>query len=265
MYNATPSRRRKRKSRIRFSGSPCSDRHRGAPLLHGGGLIPVGRIVPSKGTQPLAVAEYQGFYCPFRHRLRSFALRGLDRFKPAVPKEQEHGKPYDRSSTWWCRKVTGTTTRPVGVYLVVGAVLAIASEAPILDLAQGQALLDRHLRWLATSPPEPISMPFLWPSPGQICASSAGSSFYLPGILNRDACTALAFLTRPSPCIPLSNSVRGVCWVEPRLIATVKHFGRAGGGATSRRCTARARCRIDRVIADSPSEASWCPLPSGRG
>jgi hypothetical protein len=37
MHNATPSRRRKRKSRIRFSGSPCSDRHRGVPLLHGGG------------------------------------------------------------------------------------------------------------------------------------------------------------------------------------------------------------------------------------
>ena len=54
--------------------------------------------------------------------------------------------------------------------------------------------------------------------------------FYLPGILNRDACAALAFLTRPSPCIRLSNNVRGVL-VEPRLIATVKHFGRTGGGA----------------------------------
>jgi hypothetical protein len=198
MYNATPSRRRKRKSRIRFSGSPCSDRHRGVPLLHGVGLIPVGRIVPSKGTQPLAVAEYQGFYCPFRHRLRSFALRGRHRFKPAIPKEQEHGKPYDRSYTWWCRKVTGATTRPGGVCLVVGAVLAIASEAPSSTWLKVKHSWNRHLRWLATSPPEPTSMPFLWPSPGQICASSAGSSSTYQAF-SIAICTALAFLTRPSP------------------------------------------------------------------
>ena len=55
--------------------------------------------------------------------------------------------------------------------------------------------------------------------------------FSRPGVLNRDACEALAFLTRPQPCIPMAKSVRGVCWVEPRLIATVKHFGRTDSGA----------------------------------
>ena len=35
-------------------------------------------------------------------------------------------------------------------------------------------------RWLATSSPEPASTPFLWPSPGQICASLAGSSSTYP-------------------------------------------------------------------------------------
>jgi hypothetical protein len=241
MYNATPSRRRKRKSRIRFSGSPCSDRHRGAPLLHGGGLIPVGRIVPSKGTQPLAVAEYQGFYCPFRHRLRSFALRGLDRFKPAIPKEQEHGKPYDRSSTWWCRKVTGTTTRPVGVCLVVGAVLAIASEAPSSTwLKVNHSWIGTFGGWL-----HPRLNLHRCPSCGRARARSAHRrpDRVLPTRHSQSRCLHGACLPDPTqPCIPLSNSVRGVCWVEPRLIATVKHFGRAGGGATSRRCTARARC-----------------------
>jgi bifunctional non-homologous end joining protein LigD len=52
--------------------------------------------------------------------------------------------------------------------------------------------------------------------------------FWKPGVLNDDAREALLFLTRPS--IRLRAS-RRVCWVEPRLIATVKHFGRTGGGA----------------------------------
>jgi bifunctional non-homologous end joining protein LigD len=55
--------------------------------------------------------------------------------------------------------------------------------------------------------------------------------FSRPGVLNRHACEALAFLTRPQPCIPMAKRVRGVCWVEPRLIATVKHFGRTDSGA----------------------------------
>ena len=29
----------------------------------------------------------------------------------------------------------------------------------------------------------------------------------------------------------MAKPVRGVCWVEPRLIATVKHFGRTDSGA----------------------------------
>jgi hypothetical protein len=55
--------------------------------------------------------------------------------------------------------------------------------------------------------------------------------FSRPGVLNRDACEALAFLTRPQPCIFMPRPVRGVFWVEPRLIATVKHFGRTDSGA----------------------------------
>jgi len=54
--------------------------------------------------------------------------------------------------------------------------------------------------------------------------------FRVPGVLNDDARDALAFLTRPSPCIRVHAS-RGVRWVEPKLVATVKHFGRTGGGA----------------------------------
>jgi bifunctional non-homologous end joining protein LigD len=54
--------------------------------------------------------------------------------------------------------------------------------------------------------------------------------FRLPGVLDDDARDALAFLTRPAPCVLVRPS-RGVRWVEPKLIATVKHFGRTGGGA----------------------------------
>jgi bifunctional non-homologous end joining protein LigD len=55
--------------------------------------------------------------------------------------------------------------------------------------------------------------------------------FSRPGVLTRDACEALVFLTCPQPCIPMPKPVRGVWWVEPRLIATVKHFGRTDSGA----------------------------------
>ena len=55
--------------------------------------------------------------------------------------------------------------------------------------------------------------------------------FARPGVLNRDACEALAYLTRPDPCIRLLKPVRGVRWVEPRLVATVRYFGRSGTGA----------------------------------
>jgi hypothetical protein len=54
--------------------------------------------------------------------------------------------------------------------------------------------------------------------------------FWKSGLLNDDAREALLFLTRPVPPIRL-RAGRGVRWVEPRLIATVKHFGRTGGGA----------------------------------
>jgi bifunctional non-homologous end joining protein LigD len=54
--------------------------------------------------------------------------------------------------------------------------------------------------------------------------------FRMPGVLDDDAREALAFLTRPVPCIRMRAS-RGVRWVEPRLIATVKHFGRSHGGS----------------------------------
>ena len=54
--------------------------------------------------------------------------------------------------------------------------------------------------------------------------------FWKPGVLNHDAREALLFLTRPAPSIRLRTG-RGVRWVEPRLVATVKHFGRTGGGA----------------------------------
>ena len=54
--------------------------------------------------------------------------------------------------------------------------------------------------------------------------------FRLPGVLDDDAREALAFLARPTPCIPVRVS-RGVRWVEPKLVATVRHFGRTGRGA----------------------------------
>jgi hypothetical protein len=41
--------------------------------------------------------------------------------------------------------------------------------------------------------------------------------------------------------------VRGACWVEPRFIATVKHFGRTDSGVL-RRCAARACRRIAGLI-----------------
>ena len=55
--------------------------------------------------------------------------------------------------------------------------------------------------------------------------------FRCPGVLDDDARAALRFLTRPKPCILVARPGRGVRSVEPRLIATVKHFGRTGGGA----------------------------------
>jgi bifunctional non-homologous end joining protein LigD len=54
--------------------------------------------------------------------------------------------------------------------------------------------------------------------------------FWWPGVLDDDARQALAFLTRAEPCIRMRAS-RSVRWIEPRLIATVRHFGRSGGGA----------------------------------
>jgi bifunctional non-homologous end joining protein LigD len=55
--------------------------------------------------------------------------------------------------------------------------------------------------------------------------------FRRPGVLNDDAHQALGFLTRPEPCIRIGRSSSRVRWVEPRLIATVKYFGRTGTGA----------------------------------
>jgi bifunctional non-homologous end joining protein LigD len=55
--------------------------------------------------------------------------------------------------------------------------------------------------------------------------------FRRAGVLDGDAREALSFLTRPKPCIPMARVGHGVRWVEPRLIATVKHFGRTGSGA----------------------------------
>ena len=55
--------------------------------------------------------------------------------------------------------------------------------------------------------------------------------FRRPGVLDDDAREALRFLTRPKPCVPIVRPGRGVRWVEPRLIAIVKHFGRTGTGA----------------------------------
>ena len=52
-----------------------------------------------------------------------------------------------------------------------------------------------------------------------------------PGVLDEDAREALRFLTRPKPWIPIARPGRGVRWVERRLVATVKHFGRTGTGA----------------------------------
>jgi hypothetical protein len=55
--------------------------------------------------------------------------------------------------------------------------------------------------------------------------------FRRPGVLDGDAQEALMFLIRPKPCIPSLRASSGMRWVEPRLIATVKHFGRTSGGA----------------------------------
>jgi len=54
--------------------------------------------------------------------------------------------------------------------------------------------------------------------------------FRVPRVLNDDAREALLFLTRPASPTRL-RAGRGVRWVEPRLIATVKHFGRTATGA----------------------------------
>jgi bifunctional non-homologous end joining protein LigD len=54
--------------------------------------------------------------------------------------------------------------------------------------------------------------------------------FWKSGVLNEDAREALAFLTRSAPCVRL-RARRSVRWTEPKLIATVKHFGRTSGGA----------------------------------
>ena len=52
--------------------------------------------------------------------------------------------------------------------------------------------------------------------------------FWRAGALNEDAREALAVLTRPSPCIRI-RAGSGVRWTEPKLLATVRHFGRTGG------------------------------------
>ena len=52
--------------------------------------------------------------------------------------------------------------------------------------------------------------------------------FWRAGVLDDDARQALAFLTRPSPCVR-TRAGRGVHWTEPRLLATVRHFGRSAG------------------------------------
>jgi bifunctional non-homologous end joining protein LigD len=52
--------------------------------------------------------------------------------------------------------------------------------------------------------------------------------FRRPGVLDQNAHQALACVTRAKPCIPVRRPVRNICWTEPRLVATVKHFGWTG-------------------------------------
>jgi hypothetical protein len=46
--------------------------------------------------------------------------------------------------------------------------------------------------------------------------------FWSRGVMTRDARDALAYLTR--------SRDRRACYVEPRLLASVRHFGRIGDG-----------------------------------
>jgi len=52
--------------------------------------------------------------------------------------------------------------------------------------------------------------------------------FRRPGVLDQQAHEALTYLRRSNPCIPLRPARRNICWTEPRLVATVKHFGWTG-------------------------------------
>ena len=111
------------------------------------------------------------------------------------------------------------------------------TSGPSSDLAQGQAVLDRHLPggWLHRRRTHIDAL--LVAEPGPDLRIVGRIEFYLPGILNRDACAALAFLTRPSPCIRLSNNVRGVLG-RATADRDCEAFRADGWRSASRRCTA---------------------------
>jgi bifunctional non-homologous end joining protein LigD len=52
--------------------------------------------------------------------------------------------------------------------------------------------------------------------------------FRRTGVLDGQAHKALTYLRRSKPCIALHPARRNICWTEPKLVATVKHFGWAG-------------------------------------
>jgi hypothetical protein len=68
-------------------------------------------------------------------------------------------------------------------------------RSPILDLAQGQALLESAPSVVGYIPAGTYIDALLVAEPGPDLRIVGRIEFYLPGILNRDACTALAFLT----------------------------------------------------------------------
>jgi bifunctional non-homologous end joining protein LigD len=61
------------------------------------------------------------------------------------------------------------------------------------------------------------------------------------------------FWPGPSPASPVGRPGRGVRWVEPRLVATVKHFGRTGSGRCEPACSrdSRSSSRITSVAEGS--------------
>jgi ATP-dependent DNA ligase len=60
--------------------------------------------------------------------------------------------------------------------------------------------------------------------------------FWARGVMTPDAQKALAFLTR--------SKDRGACYVEPRLMAKLRHFGRIGDGYLRARCWRASASRI---------------------